>query len=89
MNKTTTDLRTISEFFTDAEWEAISSAMSDFSDYGNEESEIANNIQSKIYHLFAAVNWDYESKKRTRQFDSIHLQTRKFNFINGNPPFTI
>jgi len=56
MNKTTTDLRSISEFFTDAEWEAISSAMSDFSDYGNEESEIANNIQSKIFHLFASVN---------------------------------
>jgi hypothetical protein len=56
MNKTTTDLHTISEFFTEAEWEAISSAMSDFSDYGNEESEIANNIQSKIYQLFAAVN---------------------------------
>jgi len=56
MNKTTTDLRSISEFFTDAEWEAISSAMSDFSDYGNEEYEIANNIQSKIFHLFASVN---------------------------------
>ena len=46
----------ISEFFTDAEWEAISSAMSDFSDYGDTESEIANNIQSKIFHLFASVN---------------------------------
>ena len=44
MNKTTTDLRSISEFFTEAEWEAISSAMSDFSDYGDTESEIANDI---------------------------------------------
>jgi len=56
MNKTTTDLRSVSEFFTEAEWEAISSAMSDFSDYGDTESETANNIQSKIYHLFASVN---------------------------------
>ena len=55
----------ISEFFTEAEWEAISSAMSDFSDYGNEESEIANNIQSKIYQLFADVNWDYEHQRTT------------------------
>ena len=55
MNKTTTDLRIISDFFTDAEWEAISSAMSDFSDYGDTESEIANDIQSKIFHLFAAT----------------------------------
>ena len=55
MNKATTDLRSISEFFTDVEWEAISSAMSDFSDYGDTESEIANNIQSKIFHLFAAT----------------------------------
>jgi hypothetical protein len=55
MNKTTTDLRTISEFFTETEWEAISSAMSDFSDYGDTESEIANDIQSKIFHLFAAT----------------------------------
>ena len=45
----------ISEFFTDEEWEAISSAMSDFSDYGDTESEIANDIQSKIFHLFAAT----------------------------------
>jgi len=67
MNKTTTDLRSISEFFTDAEWEAISSAMSDFSDYGDEESEIANNIQSKIFHLFASVNWNYEHQRRTKQ----------------------
>jgi hypothetical protein len=55
MNKTTADLRSISEFFTDAEWDAISSAMNDYADYGDSESEIANDIQSKIFHLFAAT----------------------------------
>ena len=46
---------TIRNFFTDAEWDAISSAMADFADYGTEESDLADEIQAKIARLFATV----------------------------------
>ena len=40
------------QLFTDAEWDAISSAMGDYSDYGNEEAMIADSIQAKIAAIF-------------------------------------
>lgn len=36
---------------TDDELDAIYSAMSDYQDYGDEESELSSNVQSKIYQL--------------------------------------
>ena len=58
MNKTTmldsqaTSAAIYKQLFTDAEWDAISSAMGDYSDYGNEEAMIADSIQSKIATIF-------------------------------------
>ena len=40
------------QLFTDAEWDAISSAMKDYSDYGDEESAIADSIETKINAIF-------------------------------------
>jgi hypothetical protein len=40
------------QLFTDAEWNAISSAMKDYADYGDEESELADSIESKICAIF-------------------------------------
>jgi len=46
------NLSAVAQFFTDDEWSAIESALRDYQDYGDEESDIAENIQSKIYKLF-------------------------------------
>ena len=48
----TQDVTFIRNFFSDDEWSAIESALNDYADYGDEESGIAENIQSKIYKLF-------------------------------------
>ena len=48
----TQDLTVIRNFFSDDEWSAIESAMNDYADYGDEESDLASNIQSKLYQLF-------------------------------------
>ena len=40
------------QLFTDAEWDAISSALKDYSDYGDEEAEIADSIDAKISTIF-------------------------------------
>jgi len=42
----------IQEFFTEEQWEAISSAMGDYADYGDEEATIASEIETKIFELF-------------------------------------
>ena len=40
------------QLFTDAEWDAISSAMKDYADYGDEEARIADSIQLKISTIY-------------------------------------
>jgi len=40
------------QLFTDAEWDAISSALKDYADYGDEEAEIADSIDAKINTIF-------------------------------------
>lgn len=40
------------ELFTDAEWDAIASALKDYADYGDEESNIADSIDAKINTIF-------------------------------------
>ena len=59
MNKTTsmldsqaTSAAIYKQLFTDSEWDAISSALNDYSDYGNEEAMIADSIQAKISTIF-------------------------------------
>ena len=52
--------RVYKQLFTDVEWDAISSAMGDYSDYGDEEASVANMIQTKIariYELTAEWLW--------------------------------
>ena len=45
-------LQTIKSFFTNDEWDAIDSALSDYQDYGDTESELASTIGNKLYQLF-------------------------------------
>ena len=40
------------QLFTDAEWDAISSALNDYQDYGDEEANIADSIQAKIATIY-------------------------------------
>lgn len=48
----TLSIKIYRQLFTDAEWNAIDSAMGDYSDYGDEESAIADSIRHKIGILF-------------------------------------
>lgn len=43
---------TIKDFFTDAEWDVIYEAMSEFQYHGEEESELTYSVQLKIVKLF-------------------------------------
>ena len=45
-------LEIVKEFFTDEQWNAIEEAMGDYQDYGDEQAEIASQIEYKIYKLF-------------------------------------
>ena len=47
------DLQVIRDFFTDAEWDAIDSAMADYQDYGDRESDLMNSVADKMQILFA------------------------------------
>ena len=40
------------QLFTDMEWDAISSAMKDYADYGDEEANIADSIDAKISAIY-------------------------------------
>ncbi len=40
------------QLFTDVEWDAICSAMKDYADYGDEESNIADSIDAKISTIY-------------------------------------
>jgi|TARA_B100002019_G_scaffold275374_1_gene273210 hypothetical protein len=40
------------QLFTDDEWDAISSAMKDYADYGDEEATIADSIDAKISAIY-------------------------------------
>ena len=43
---------TLKGMFTDDEWDAIYSAMGDFQDYGDEQTDLAKSIRSRIAELF-------------------------------------
>ena len=45
------------QLFTDSQWDAISSAMKDYADYGNEEAMIADEIDAKISTIFRLTEW--------------------------------
>ena len=48
----TSELNIIRNFFTEDEWDAIDSALSDYQDYGEIESELASSVHTKMYQLF-------------------------------------
>ena len=48
----TTDAQVFRKMFTDDQWDAISSAMKDYADYGDEEATIADEIDAKISTIF-------------------------------------
>ena len=56
-NKITTlstmQLQTVRDFFTETEWDAIDSALSDYQDYGDQETDLMNSIADKMQMLFA------------------------------------
>ena len=56
-----TNLEIVRSFFTEAEWDAIDSAMADFQDYGDRETELMNSIGDKMYNLF---NVRYQDENR-------------------------
>ena len=64
------------QLFTDAEWDAISSALNDYQDYGDEEANIADSIQLKIstiYRLTENDSSDSESFRDTQRRFFSHL----------------
>ena len=48
----TTNAQVLRDMFTDSEWDAITSAMKDYADYGDEEATLADRIDAKIYSIF-------------------------------------
>ena len=44
------------QLFTDSQWDAISSALKDYADYGDEEANIADSIEAKITAIFNLTN---------------------------------
>ena len=48
----TTELNLIRNFFTEDEWNAIDSALADYQDYGERETELMNSVGDKMYKLF-------------------------------------
>ena len=52
-----TNLEIVRSFFTDEEWDAIDSALADFQDYGERETELMNSIGQKMNDLFWIKRW--------------------------------
>ena len=59
LNDQATSAAIYKQLFTDAEWDAISSALEDYQDYGDEEAAIADSIQEKIATIYKLTNWNY------------------------------
>ena len=52
MDYNTTELNLVRQFFTEDEWNAIDSALADYQDYGEKETELMNSVGDKMYKLF-------------------------------------
>ena len=46
------------QLFTDDQWDAIDSALSDYADYGDDEAQLADEIKAKIFTIFNLTNWN-------------------------------
>ena len=45
------------QLFTEDQWDAIDSALSDYADYGDDEAQIADEIKAKIFTIFNLTEW--------------------------------
>ena len=85
------------QLFTDSEWDAISSALNDYQDYGDEEANIADSIQLKISTIYRLTENDSEWFRVFPRYATpifftplinINMQESKFNlygeFIRPN-----
>ena len=45
------------QLFTDDQWDAIDSALSDYADYGDSEAQLADEIKAKIFTIFNLTEW--------------------------------
>ena len=85
------------QLFTDSEWDAISSALNDYQDYGTEEANLADSIQSKISTIYRLTENDsewfrvfprYAARRFFHPLSNINMQESKFNlygeFIRPN-----
>ena len=61
MDYNTSELNLIRNFFTEDEWDAIDSALSDYQDYGEKECDLMNSVGTKMYELF---NPKYQDESR-------------------------
>ena len=52
MNNNSQKESTIKGLFTNDEWDAISSALADYADYGEKEAALSDSIDAKISTLF-------------------------------------
>ena len=59
LNDQKTSAAIYKQLFTDAEWDAISSAMKDYADYGDEEANIADSIDAKISAIYNLTKWEF------------------------------
>ena len=59
LNSQATSAAIYKQLFTDVEWDAISSAMEDYSDYGDCEANIADRIQAKIAKIYELTSNDW------------------------------
>ena len=56
LNDQATSAAIYKQLFTDSEWDAITSALNDYQDYGDEEANIADSIQAKIATIYKLTN---------------------------------
>ena len=80
MNTVSTDSRSIE--LTDAMWDAISSAMADYADYGDEEATIADEIQMRIAAEYRSAEW-YKPRLILLQFLTLSFFTMNTQTYNG------
>ena len=66
----------IREIFTEAEWDAIYEAMADYQDHGEEETDLAHSVQSKISDLLNYDSWYTDPNSKASYH---HYWYNKFN----------
>ena len=77
------------QLFTDNEWDAISSALNDYSDYGDEEAMIADSIQAKIAAIYRLTsNW-FSIMQLTSKRHSMVVEFRPHSILTDKFVYTL